>query len=82
MPMPNNGFKWRSNDNSATTLLRYELEAEKWVNAVNRAQAKAQPRSVAKDFAFISNLLQLIFCVVLLTTSCSSMRRRICSCPG
>ena len=66
MPMSNNGFKWRPNDNSAITNLRYTLEAEKWVNAVSSAQRKAQPRSVSGDLAFISSLIQFVFCILLL----------------
>jgi len=64
--MPNNGFKWRPNDNSAQTNLRYTLEAEKWVNAVSSAQRKAQPRSISGDLAFISMVFQLVFSVSLL----------------
>ncbi|OEY72834.1 hypothetical protein [Salegentibacter salarius] len=66
MPMSNNGFKWRPNDNSAVTNLRYTLEAEKWVNAVSSAQRKTQPGSVDKDFLFIGMLFQLVLCVLLL----------------
>ncbi len=66
MPMPNNGFQWRPNDNSAITNLRYTLEAEKWVSAVSSAQRKAQPRSISGDLAFIGALVQLVFCVALL----------------
>lgn len=64
--MSDNGFKWRPNDNSSKTNLRYTLEAEKWVNAVSSAQRKAQPRSISRDFAFIGMLLELVFSVVLL----------------
>jgi len=66
MPMPYDEFNWRPNDNSATTNLRYTLEAEKWVNAVSSAQRKAQPRSISGDLAFISMLLHLVFSVLLL----------------
>ena len=66
MPMPDNGFQWRPNDNSALTDLRYTLEAEKWVNAVSSAQRKAQPRSISGDLAFISMAFHLVFSVSLL----------------
>ncbi|TRO66967.1 hypothetical protein [Christiangramia sabulilitoris] len=66
MPMPDNGFKWRPNDNSATTNLRYTLEAEKWVSAVASAQRKSSPRSMSGDLAFIGLLLELVFSVTLL----------------
>ena len=64
--MPDEGFKWRPNDNSAQTNLRYTLEAEKWVNAVSSAQRKARPRSISGDLAFISMVFQLVFSVSLL----------------
>ena len=66
MPMPYDNFNWRPNDHSATTNLRYTLEAEKWVNAVSSAQRRAQPRSISGDLAFIGMVIQLILCVVLL----------------
>lgn len=66
MPMPNNDFQWRPNDNSATTNLRYTLEAQKWVNAVSSAQRKSSPRSISGDIAFIGMLLELVFSVALL----------------
>ncbi|MDT0688763.1 hypothetical protein RM549_03150 [Salegentibacter sp. F188] len=64
--MPNNGFKWRPNDNSATTNLRYTLEAEKWMKAVSSAQGKARPRSIWRDLGMISMLFELVFSVILL----------------
>jgi len=64
--MPDNGFKWRPNDNSARTNLRYSLEAEKWVNAVSSAQRKARPRSISGDLAFISMAFELVVSVLLL----------------
>lgn len=66
MPMFNDDFNWRPNNNSAKTNLRYTLEAEKWVNAVSAAQKRAQPRSYSKDFGVISMVFQLILCVALL----------------
>lgn len=66
MPMPNNGYKWRPNDNSSTTNLRYSLEAEKWVKAVSDAQYKMRPRSISKDLAFIGLLFELVVSVVLI----------------
>ena len=66
MPMFDNGFKWRPNDNSSKTNHRYSLEAEKWVNAVSAAQRKAQPRSISKDLMVIGMVLQLILNLILL----------------
>ena len=66
MPLSDNGFLWRPNDNSAKTNLRYTLEAEKWVNAVSSAQRKAQPRSISGDLAFIGMVFELVLSVSLL----------------
>ena len=66
MPMSDNGFKWRPNDNSSKTNIRYSLEAEKWVTAVSEAQRRARPRSISKDFAVIGMIIQLILSVILL----------------
>ena len=65
MPKPED-FNWRPNDNSATTLLRYELEAEKWMNAVSSAQRQTITRSSGKDLVFIGLVIQLFFCLLLL----------------
>lgn len=40
MPMSNNNFKWRPNDNGSLTNMRYDLEATKWVKAVSNAESK------------------------------------------
>ena len=40
MPMPNDNFNWRPNDNSSLTNHRYDLEAEKWVKAVGKATSR------------------------------------------
>lgn len=66
MPMSDNGFKWRPNDNSSLTNLRYTLEAEKWVSAVSSAQRRAQTGSFSKDLAVIGMVIQLIISVLLL----------------
>lgn len=66
MPMPDSGFQWRPNDNSAQTLLRYELEAEKWVNAIGRAKSRTRRGSISKDLYAIGMILQLLILVPLL----------------
>src|SRR5690606_25080487 len=66
MPLSDNGFLWRPNDNSAKTNLRYSLEAQKWVNAVSSAQRRSQPRSISGDLAFIGMVFELILSVTLL----------------
>ena len=65
MPM-NNGFKWRPNDNGALTNLRYNLEAEKWVNAVRGAERTLPTGNFGGDLNFIGNLIQLPLLLVFL----------------
>jgi hypothetical protein len=67
MPLPNNNFQWRPNDLSGKTLLRYNLEAERWYNALNDVHNK-QLRSAANvkgSFSFVTSVLSLVFCAVL-----------------
>lgn len=55
----NTGF--RPVDNSPTTLLRYRLEAEHWVRAINSAQARTG--------AFLSSSLGLIGAILTIFIS-------------
>ena len=57
--MPMNGFQWRPNDNGSLTNLRYNLEAEKWVKAVDSAQSSLPSGNFGADLNFIGNLIQL-----------------------
>lgn len=66
MPMPNKDFNWRPNDRSATTLLRYQLEADRWISAVNSAQRNSQPRSISGDLSFVGLILHGAFAIILL----------------
>lgn len=36
-----NSYMWRPNDNSVSTKIKYDLEAEHWVDSVNAAQRYA-----------------------------------------
>jgi hypothetical protein len=72
MPI-NNNFKWRPNDNGALTNLRYTLEANKWVQAVQVAEKRNRPMTTKRfkgDLDFIGNLIQLplilIFMIILI----------------
>lgn len=47
MPMPNNNYNWRPNDNGAITNLRYDLEAEKWVLALRKAKTKHRFKDIS-----------------------------------
>ena len=74
--MPTQGerqnYLWRPNDNSSTTLARYDLEAEHWMRAFNNAATKHRPRNYSADFAvislFISLTVSLLTLVILLFT--------------
>ena len=70
MPMPNDNFQWRPNDNGSLTNLRYNLEAEKWVTAVNNAQSKLPKGNYAAQGTFIGNVialpLLLIFFIIMI----------------
>ena len=37
---PNHNYKWRPNDTGDKTLLRYQLEAEHWIEAFKSASNK------------------------------------------
>jgi len=58
-------FQWRPNDNSATTRLRYDLEAQHWVNSIDTA---LKTKSTGSTFhglglvlGIILNILSLLF---------------------
>jgi len=61
--MPTQGerqnFLWRPNDNSATTRLRYDLEAEHWTRAFKSAELKYHGSSFASDLSVIGLVLGL-----------------------
>ena len=59
MPMSNNKFIWRPNDNSSLTNMRYNLEASKWVEAVNSAEKRLPAGNYGADLGFIGALIQL-----------------------
>lgn len=73
MPMPNNKYKWRPNDNGSLTNLRFDLEAEKWLLAFRKANTKHRPRDISvfdADFKaiklFLSIPLVFIFLLFLI----------------
>lgn len=68
MPLQNNGFQWRPNDNSSLTNLRYKLEAEKWVDAVGDAQNNVRLKiaNVNGSINFITSLFAFLLCTILL----------------
>ncbi|WP_156888604.1 hypothetical protein [Christiangramia echinicola] len=73
MPLSNNKFTWRPNDNSSLTNLRYNLEATKWVSAVKSAETKLKKptaKSIKWDLGavgmFISIPLLLLLFIFLI----------------
>lgn len=74
--MPTQGerqnYLWRPNDNSSTTRLRYDLEAEHWLTSIKSATSNSS-RSAGGEFVFIGLLfglvVNLLFIVVLSLTS-------------
>ena len=64
------GYNWRPNDNSSTTLTRYSLEAEHWVNAVESAKRKNRTSSFSNDIAVIGLIISLVFSLLTLVVLC------------
>lgn len=62
-------FVWRPNDNSSSTLLKYQLEAEHWTRAFNSAQSKYEPVDYAGAFNVIGLVLGLAFGLIYLIIS-------------
>ena len=58
-------YQWRPNDNSSTTRLRYDLEAEHWTRAFKSAQKRSKPTSYAHDLSVIGAVVTIL--VSLLT---------------
>jgi hypothetical protein len=65
MPLSNNNFQWRPNDNSGLTNLRYDLEASKWYNALVEKHNNVTKYS-GHGLGFASDLITFIFCLILL----------------
>lgn len=59
-------FKWRPNDNSSTTLTRYDQEAEHWYRAFKNAERKNRPVDFQSVFTFIGLIFSLISSLIVL----------------
>lgn len=66
------GFLWRPNDNSATTRVRYDLEAEHWLRSFKSAERSQRTTSFSSDLSAIGlfiglffNLISIIFMIVI-----------------
>jgi DNA segregation ATPase FtsK/SpoIIIE-like protein len=58
-------FKWRPNDNSSTTLLRYDLEAKHWTKAFKSASINSGSNS-GEAFMVIGMVISLLAGIVWL----------------
>ncbi len=59
-------YQWRPNDNSSTTRLRYDLEAEHWYKSFKSAERKHKPSSIGSDLGVIGIFFQLVFSLLIL----------------
>ncbi|WP_028871297.1 hypothetical protein [Psychroserpens burtonensis] len=59
-----NEYKWRPNDNSSSTRLKYDLEVEHWLKSYKSAQLKTT--SSQSSLHVISLVFSLAFNLVLL----------------
>ena len=66
MATDRDNYQWRPNDNSSTTRLRYDLEAEHWVRSFKSAQMKQQSVSVGEFFSVIGMVISLIASIMML----------------
>ncbi|WP_242094323.1 hypothetical protein [Aestuariivivens sediminicola] len=68
--MPTQGerqdFLWRPNDNSSTTRLRYDLEAEHWYRSFKSAEMKHQSVSFNQSISVITLLMNLVLSFMIL----------------
>ncbi|PTM08228.1 MAG: hypothetical protein DA407_08590 [Bacteroidetes bacterium] len=60
-------YQWRPNDESSTTRMRYDLEADHWYRSFKEAaERKHKPTSIGSDFGVIGILFSLAFSLVTL----------------
>jgi hypothetical protein len=59
-------FNWRENDESSSTLLKYDLEASHWVRAFKSAERKHTSAPIGETFGTIGLVLSLILNLVVL----------------
>ena len=59
-------YKWRPNDNSVQTRLRYDLEAEHWNRSFKSAEMKNRTTSSGEAFGVVGLCISLIASLVVL----------------
>ena len=62
-------YKWRPNDNSVQTKLRYELEAKHWTNALKSASVNSTA-SFSQAFGVVGMIISLLLNIVLFCLIC------------
>ena len=61
-------YLWRPNDNSSTTRLRYDLEAEHWYKSLKEAEKKDKSVSLGEMLEIIGYFIDLVFSLEILIT--------------
>lgn len=64
--MENKEYVWRPNDQSSSTRLKYDLEAEHFYRSFKSAEAKHSSNSTEGSLAFIGLVFSLIFNIIFL----------------
>lgn len=59
-------YLWRPNDNSVTTITRYDLEAEHWYKSYKSAEMKHKKTSINDSLNVISLFVSLVFSLLTL----------------
>lgn len=59
-------YQWRPNDNSSTTRMRYDLEAEHWTRAIKSSQRKQQSVSFGESLSVIGMVISLVVGLIVL----------------
>ena len=72
--MPTQGerqnYLWRPNDESATTRLRFDLEADHWYRSFKSAEMKHRTYSFQSDLSVIGLLINLSASLLVLVVLC------------
>lgn len=66
MPTQRQNYKWRPNDESSTTRMRYDLEASHWYRSFKNAEREHKPSSISADLGVIGLFLSLISSLIVL----------------
>ena len=66
METQNDNYQWRPNDNSSSTRLKYDLEAEHMVRAYKSAYRNQQTVSIGESISIVGMVLTLVASLVIL----------------